>query len=662
MSKIRPIIVLILMALGSGSAFAVDTSRTLSFQAHLANKSGVAVDGAGTVVFRIFNVATGGTALWEDTLNLIVVKGVLQTRLGTNAGNPLPEAIFTAGGSLYLELQIFGEAAALSPRFEIASSAFALHARTADDVPGKVVTPARVIFGSGGTDPVLSVGSTDLIDAAGNWIGPAVAAGATGQTGLTGATGATGAGATGATGGTGAAGSTGATGATGAGVAGATGQTGATGATGDVGAAGANGLLGMTGASGATGQTGAVGQSGATGASGGTGATGATGATCFGGTCAGDTTYTGKATWHHSFAVVGTTGTTPVSGAGTRMMWVPSKGAFRAGNVTGSQWDNAVIGSYSVALGQDSEASGTSSVSLGESNTATGWGAIAVGYDNTSSGYDSVAIGSGNVTAATGTFSAGEGNNVSAWSAIAIGYQNTSSGIDSMTFGNSNSAGDVGSIAIGESNIALGNNSIAMGYSSTTQADGAFAAGSAAQAQGAESTAIGKNAISTNSWSRAIGTDVRADHNYSVVMGRGVDNANPLVTTLASSMAVGFNSNLPTLLVSPGAGLWTYGKVGVGVTGISGTLQPGSLQVGNSIQANGDGSGNVPHACSRVETSGGTGSQTTSCPAGHMVVGGGGLCTGNTIQSSVPNLGLTTWTVTCGAAVSTTTYAICCKK
>ncbi len=47
----------------------------------------------------------------------------------------------------------------------------------------------------------------------------------------------------------------------------------------------------------------------------------------------------------------GTTGSTPISGPGTRMMWISSKGAFRAGVVNGAEWDNANIGKYSAAFG-----------------------------------------------------------------------------------------------------------------------------------------------------------------------------------------------------------------------------------------------------------------------------------------------------------------------
>ena len=71
----------------------------------------------------------------------------------------------------------------------------------------------------------------------------------------------------------------------------------------------------------------------------------------------------------------GTTGSTPISGGGTRMMWIPEKGAFRAGYVDGTQWDAENIGTYS-------------SVGGGANNTASGSrSAVGGGRDNTASGY-----------------------------------------------------------------------------------------------------------------------------------------------------------------------------------------------------------------------------------------------------------------------------------
>jgi Head domain of trimeric autotransporter adhesin len=83
----------------------------------------------------------------------------------------------------------------------------------------------------------------------------------------------------------------------------------------------------------------------------------------------------------------------PVEGAGTRMMWYPRKGAFRAGGINGTQWDAANIGDYSVAIGQDVRASASNAVAFGLRSTAAQQSSFAVGEDNTASGAASVAMG-----------------------------------------------------------------------------------------------------------------------------------------------------------------------------------------------------------------------------------------------------------------------------
>lgn len=103
-----------------------------------------------------------------------------------------------------------------------------------------------------------------------------------------------------------------------------------------------------------------------------------------------------------SILVDGTTGAIPTTGAGTRMMWIPSKGAFRAGAVTGTQWD--VIGTNSTALGYGTIATGDYSTSLGVSSTASGQGSMAFGNSNTSSGNWATASGYNTVAQAYSSF------------------------------------------------------------------------------------------------------------------------------------------------------------------------------------------------------------------------------------------------------------------
>jgi hypothetical protein len=46
--------------------------------------------------------------------------------------------------------------------------------------------------------------------------------------------------------------------------------------------------------------------------------------------------------------------TAPIEGAGTRFMWYASKAALRAGQINGTQWDDANIGLYSTATTSES--------------------------------------------------------------------------------------------------------------------------------------------------------------------------------------------------------------------------------------------------------------------------------------------------------------------
>jgi hypothetical protein len=101
----------------------------------------------------------------------------------------------------------------------------------------------------------------------------------------------------------------------------------------------------------------------------------------------------------------------PASGAGTRMMWYPRNGAFRAGRVTGTEWNAASVGSYSTALGYNTTASGSVSTAMGSFTTASGEQSTAMGWSTMASGANSTAMGS--FTAASGARSTAMGYSAS---------------------------------------------------------------------------------------------------------------------------------------------------------------------------------------------------------------------------------------------------------
>jgi len=131
----------------------------------------------------------------------------------------------------------------------------------------------------------------------------------------------------------------------------------------------------------------------------------------------------------------GATGGTPVSGAGTRLMWIPSKAAFRAGGVPDDQWDNANIGDYSVALGYNNTASGDQSTALGADNRATGFRSTALGTFTLASGKESTAM--------------GYNTGAEADHATAMGYHNVAFGENSTVMGREVEVHGSGSVGIG---------------------------------------------------------------------------------------------------------------------------------------------------------------------------------------------------------------------
>ncbi|MFA5088548.1 MAG: hypothetical protein WC552_05890 [Candidatus Omnitrophota bacterium] len=170
-------------------------------------------------------------------------------------------------------------------------------------------------------------------------------------------------------------------------------------------------------------------------------------------------------------------GVTAPAGAGTRFMWYPRKAALRAGNVAGAQWDNANIGEYTVAFGQNNTASGSySTVAGGLNNTAgfpAGWPAL--GHTTVSGGstnqalgqYDTVGGGLNNVANSGllggATVTGGVNNQATFRGAfVGSGYQNTASGLHSNVVSGADNQATMDYASIGG-----GNQIVASGYAST---------------------------------------------------------------------------------------------------------------------------------------------------------------------------------------------------
>ena len=181
-----------------------DPPPMIHFQGRLADAGGTPIDQLGLAVdFNIYDAPTGGNVLYTESRTLDVSAGLVSAMIGEV--NALPASLFDANSVLYLGVT-YGNDSEAVPRHRLASAPYALRARSAtsaDDVPGKDITPNSV-----------TVNGTPVIDSAGNWVGsPTGLVGPTGPAGPVGPAGPDGpAGPTGAVGPEGPAGADGATG------------------------------------------------------------------------------------------------------------------------------------------------------------------------------------------------------------------------------------------------------------------------------------------------------------------------------------------------------------------------------------------------------------------------------------------------------------------
>jgi len=121
----------------------------------------------------------------------------------------------------------------------------------------------------------------------------------------------------------------------------------------------------------------------------------------------------------------GSLGTLSATGPGNRMLWYAGKSAFRAGQVLGSRWDDANIGRFSMAFGEDTLASGDYSSAWGYRNQATGVGSTALGALSVASGTHAVAAGNASIASGAASVAMGILTNAGGIGSVALGSYST---------------------------------------------------------------------------------------------------------------------------------------------------------------------------------------------------------------------------------------------
>jgi hypothetical protein len=170
------------------------------------------------------------------------------------------------------------------------------------------------------------------------------------------------------------------------------------------------------------------------------------------------------------FALKGTVdvGTVPSTGAGIKLVWIPSRYAFRAGKVDSfgaTYWDFTNVGYGSIGLGENVRASGNNSFAANLATTASGDESVALGNNGTASGDRAFAF--NGTASAVGAVAIGSGAQATNDDALALGPSSIAGGLASITIGPSIANGNFG-VAIGLQNSASGQFSVAIGKNART--------------------------------------------------------------------------------------------------------------------------------------------------------------------------------------------------
>lgn len=104
----------------------------INFQGKLTNTDGTNVtNGTYSIVFSIYTVSSGGTAVWTETQpSVTVTDGIFQVSLGSVTA--LPGSVDFKTNSLYLGVKV-GADAEMTPRIRFTAAPYAFNASTADN-------------------------------------------------------------------------------------------------------------------------------------------------------------------------------------------------------------------------------------------------------------------------------------------------------------------------------------------------------------------------------------------------------------------------------------------------------------------------------------------------------------------------------------------------
>ncbi len=129
-TAVKAVLLVVVFLVGSwGSA---QVPQLINYQGYLADGDGNPVNGTRSIEFRMYNTASGGTAIWSETQSVTVLEGVFSVLLGSVT--PLSYTLFD-GSDRFLALKV-GSDSEMTPRTRLVSVGYAFRANQADSLDG----------------------------------------------------------------------------------------------------------------------------------------------------------------------------------------------------------------------------------------------------------------------------------------------------------------------------------------------------------------------------------------------------------------------------------------------------------------------------------------------------------------------------------------------
>ena len=285
-----------------------------------------------------------------------------------------------------------------------------------------------------------------------------------------------------------------------------------------------------------------------------------------------------------------TTNVVPNYGAGSRMMWIPQRGAFRVGSVeVGGDttiWDEARVGLKSYAFGVNAEAGHYSvaignDISAGTTTVPNSIASVTVGLGIANQSSLSLAVGvniAHNKTSAEITSIGREilnphSKNVAIGDSINISYLNAENvGIGKQIVVSGSSSG----VGVGKK-VTASNGSVGVGRDISVSGTGVAIGNDAIAAYG---VAVGKNADATTYNAVSVGLNSKAGGNSAVAVG------NTAIASGPSSVSVGLSNTVSSSTsVAVGKSNVVNGTSGGVSLGLSNTVSSNAFAAGVSNNA-----------------------------------------------------------------------------